>query len=324
MATRRDPGVCRRKIRLNDNTRPSRGPLPSYHRREDDSRLLRSVPYAIGLVIIAAVGAGLYFFEGGAQRHATPEPSAAQPSPEPPRTASPSNADVQTPSQAPGNESEILHPLPAAAVPAGLEGKPLPTLPESDEAIRQALIVPLGKQAVGNIVISQDLARRIVATVDNLPRRKAGTKLLPLKAPAGSFVTGRKGTVATLSSANAARYAPYVKLAQAVDVKQLVSLYVYFYPLFQQAYEELGYPRQYFNDRLVAVIDDLLAAPEVSGPVKLIRPKVMYEFADPELEELSSGQKVLLRMGTENAAVIKAKLRDLRRELGVDGPAAKN
>jgi hypothetical protein len=48
----------------------------------------------------------------------------------------------------------------------------------------------------------------------------------------------------------------------------------------------------------------------------------MYEFADPELEALSAGQKVLIRIGPENAALIKAKLRDLRRELGVEGPAA--
>ena len=165
----------------------------------------------------------------------------------------------------------------------------------------------MGKQAsLGNIVISQDLARRIVATVDNLPRQKAGTKLLPVKAPASSFVTSRTGQVLTLGPANYARYAPYVKLAQAVDVKQLVGLYVYFYPLFQQAYEELGYPKKYFNDRLVEVIDDLLAAPEVNGPVKLVRPKVMYEFADPELEALPAGQKVLIRMGPENAASIKA------------------
>jgi hypothetical protein len=114
-----------------------------------------------------------------------------------------------------------------------------------------------------------------------------------------------------------------VKLAQAVDAKQLVALYVYFYPLFQQAYEELGYPKKYFNDRLVEAIDDFLAAPEVSGPVKLVRPKVMYEFADPALEALSAGQKILIRMGPENAALIKTKLRDLRRELGVEGPAAK-
>lgn len=320
---RREDGVDGWR-RSNADARPSLGSLERHDRRRRDSSLVRSVPYAIGLIIVAAVGAGLYFFEGGARREETPEPPTAQPSPEPPPLPSPSNADVQPPPQASSSDSQILHPLPVVAAPASLAGKPVPPLPESDEAIRQALIAPLGKQAVGSIVISQDLARRIVATVDNLPRQKAGTKLLPLKAPASSFVTGRSGTVATLNSANYVRYAPYVKLAQAVDVKQLVALYVYFYPLFQQAYAELGYPKKYFNDRLVAVIDDLLAAPQVSGPVRLIRPKVMYEFADPELEERSAGQKILIRMGPENAAVIEAKLRELRRELGVEGPAPKN
>jgi hypothetical protein len=302
----------------------SRSPLQSHNRREHDSPLVRSIPYAIGLTIVAAVGIALYFFEGEAQQQPSPEPPAAQPSPEPAQTAPPTAA-TQPPVEAAGNASasEILHPLPAVPPPADLAGKPLPSLPESDEAIKQGLAIPLGKQAaLGNVVISQDLARRIVATVDNLPRQKAGTKLLPVKAPASSFAVGRKGEVLTMGPANYARYAPYVKLAQAVDVKQLVALYVYFYPLFQQAYEELGYPKKYFNDRLVAVLDDLLAAPDANGPVKLIRPKVMYEFADPELEERSAGQKALIRMGPANAGAIKAKLRELRHELGVDGPAA--
>ena len=260
----------------------------------------------------------------GRNGETNPETPAAQPSPEPPQPTQP-NADVQPPAETASgaSASQILHPLPTIPPPAELAGKPLPPLPESDDAIKQALAIPLGKQAsLGNIIISQDLARRIVAAVDNLPRQKAGIKLLPAKAPANSFVTSRTGQVLTLGPANYARYGPYVKLAQAVDVKQLVGLYVYFYPLFQQAYEELGYPKKYFNDRLIEVIDDLLAAPEVGGPVKLVRPKVMYEFADPELEALPAGQKVLIRMGRENAASIKVKLREFRRELGLDGPAA--
>ena len=49
-------------------------------------------------------------------------------------------------------------------------------------------------------------------------------------------------------------------------MQQVASLYLHFYPLFQQAYQSLGYPNGYFNDRLVATIDNLLAAPDVSGP----------------------------------------------------------
>jgi len=74
----------------------------------------------------------------------------------------------------------------------------------------------------------------------------------------------------------------------------------------------LGYPNGYFNDRLVQVIDVLLATPEPTAPIELVRPNVMYTFADPNLEARPAGQKLLMRMGPENAAAIKAKLTELR------------
>jgi len=42
---------------------------------------------------------------------------------------------------------------------------------------------------------------------------------------------------------------------------------------------------------------------------------VLYEFADADLEERSAGQKMMLRMGSGNAARVKDKLRAIRREL---------
>ncbi|HKC44456.1 MAG TPA: DUF3014 domain-containing protein, partial [Burkholderiales bacterium] len=71
----------------------------------------------------------------------------------------------------------------------------------------------------------------------------------------------------------------------------------------------------YFNDRLVEVIDHLLATPTVTGPIKLARPWVLYEYADPALESRSAGQKALIRMGPENAARLKAKLREIRQRV---------
>jgi DUF3014 family protein len=296
---------------LNDYPRTSRSPLERHDRRSRDSRLVRSVPYAIVLIIALAAGVGLYFWRGGAEREAPLE--------QPPQKA---ETPQTPPAPSAEPEMEIRHPLPAIPPTSTLaEAKPLPPLSESDEAIQESLAGPLGKQTIGDLVISKDIARRIVATVDNLPRKKTGTQLLPVKPPPRRIVTSGTGGSLTLSPANYARYSPYVKLAQAVDVKQLVALYVHFYALFQQAYEELGYPKKYFNDRLIEAIDDALAAPDVQQPVNLVRPKVLYEFAEPELEDLSGGQKVLIRMGPENAAIIKSKLREIQRELGVDGPA---
>ena len=63
------------------------------------------------------------------------------------------------------------------------------------------------------------------------------------------------------------------------------------------------------------MIDHLLEAPDLERPVLLSQPRVVYEFADPKLEGLSAGQKILLRMGSENAVKMKAKLRQIREAL---------
>src|SRR5262245_4899249 len=65
-------------------------------------------------------------------------------------------------------------------------------------------------------------------------------------------------------------------------------------------------------DRVVEVIDHLLATPEIEEPLRFIQPRVLYEFADPKLQKLSGGQKILLRMGPANLHKLKAKLREIR------------
>jgi hypothetical protein len=106
-----------------------------------------------------------------------------------------------------------------------------------------------------------------------------------------------------------------VQLLGTVDTQRLITTYVRYYPLFQESYENLGHPPKYFNDRVVAVIDLLLETPEVKDPIRLAQPGVQYEFADPKLEALSAGQKILIRMGSQNAQVVKGKLRALRTAL---------
>jgi hypothetical protein len=59
----------------------------------------------------------------------------------------------------------------------------------------------------------------------------------------------------------------------------------------------------------------LLATPEVEEPIALVQPNVLYQYKDPALERLSSGQKILLRMGPEHAEIVKTKLREIRAEL---------
>ena len=192
---------------------------------------------------------------------------------------------------------------------------PLPTLADSDSFMLDALTGLVGNKSLMKFFHTERIIRNIVATIDNLPRRRAPMNVMPVERAPGQFIIAGTEDDPTISPKNAARYTPYVRIAEAVDAKKLVGLYVRLYPLFQQAYEELGYPKKYFNDRLVVVLDNLLAAPDIKEPVKLVRPSVYYKYADPDLEERSIGQRILMRIGSKNRVIIKGKLREIKQEL---------
>lgn len=229
------------------------------------------------------------------------------------RAAAPPQAAVQAqpPAAAPPAEPAIQHPLPGAQGEAASK-TPLPTLADSDAPLFDALSTVIGASAVKDYLLPQNVIRHWVVTIDNLSRQKVAVEKRPLAPVAGPFAADGDEQHATLSPQNFARYQPLVAVINRLDVRQIVPVYVRFYPLFQQAYQDLGYPNGYFNDRLVQVIDSLLATPQPNEPIELVRPNVMYLFADPALESRPAGQKLLIRMGPENAAAVKAKLTELR------------
>ena len=128
----------------------------------------------------------------------------------------------------------------------------------------------------------------------------------------GEFATAGEGDALVLGAANFARYATWVELVDSLDADAAAAFYKRLYPQFQAAYENLGNPDSYFNDRVIEVIDHLLTAPDAPATIALARPNVLYEFADAALEAESAGRKLLLRMGPGNAARVKAKLREIR------------
>ncbi len=214
---------------------------------------------------------------------------------------------------APEAKAEPAIRYPVQEAPAA--GKPLPPPGESDAAMQDVLAGLFTRELAEELFDLKEIARRFVVTVDNLPRKKVPMRYRLFKPALGKFLVTSEGENFLASPDNYRRYTSYVWLAEVVDSRKLVAVYVHFYPLFQQEYQNLGYPKGYFNDRLVEAIDDLLAAPDVPGRIKLVRPNVLYQFADPNLEDLSAGQKILIRLGSENAARIKARLRDVRRDL---------
>ncbi|MCB1914810.1 MAG: DUF3014 domain-containing protein [Rhodocyclaceae bacterium] len=212
-----------------------------------------------------------------------------------------------------GEGVDAAVPQPAAGTSPPPADRP-PTLADSAGQVESWLVTSVGERARG-LLAGSDVVRRVVATVDNLSREKASVRLWPVATASGLPVVESGAGGPTLAAANAARYEPFVALAESVDINALIAGYKTLYPVFQEAYRELGYPSGNFNDRLVGAIDHLLASPEIEGPIALVQPKVIYQFADPELEALSAGQKIMVRMGPDNARRVKQRLRQIRRRL---------
>lgn len=192
---------------------------------------------------------------------------------------------------------------------------PLPALADSDNLMLDILAELVGNKSLMKFFHAERIIHNFVATIDNLPGRQAPMSVMPVERAPGKFVAIGKESNLTIDPKNAARYTPYVRIAEAIDAKKLVEVYVRLYPLFQQAYEELGYPTKYFNDRLIETLDNLLETPVIKEPIKLTQPNVLYLFANPDLEKRSIGQRILLRTGTKNEEIIKGKLREIKLEL---------
>jgi hypothetical protein len=214
----------------------------------------------------------------------------------------------------------VLHPIASAPAPGAL-----PALDNSDDYLQRALDELVGRKSVLSFLIVDGLARRFVATVNNLASDGATADMWPVHRTAGRFDASTSGVGPVISAKNGDRYAAFVHFVDGIDTQRAVALYVRLYPLLQRAYEELGFPGQYFNDRVVEVIDHLLSTPDVAEPIKLKQITVdgsarpsgtgLYVFEDPALEARSAGQKILLRIGAENARRLKTKLRDIRQRI---------
>ena len=214
------------------------------------------------------------------------------------------------------------YPLPAS--PAGRlpmdEGQPrnlvpLPPLDDSDAYF----LLEIGNAfhpAFKALLVRDAVIDRLVSTVDNLTRPKIADNIRPVDRLPEAFGSDidQDGNV-VLGPSSYLRFDAIVAQIYYADLDAVFDMYQRFYPLFQKAYERLGYPDAYFNDRLVDVIDHLLATPVPAHPLVLVRPNVLYEFADPDLEALSSGQKLMLRMGPDNAATMKRVLQKFRVKL---------
>jgi hypothetical protein len=269
------------------------------------------------LIVLLGVAAYYYF-----QVHEPPEPD--RPAVTPAAVAQPE------PETEPQSAETPPHPAPLPTTePPEYEEIPLPMLAESDPVALESLGNLVGEPAVTAFLASDNVVSRLVTTTDAMSSRQVPGTIQAIRAPEGAFlalpndqpetiVRNEEGDAVpqfNLDPANYERYTPFVELLESADPAALAETYRRHYSLIQEAYRMQGYPDGDFNDRLLAVIDELLATPEQAGPLALMKPEAYYLFVDPELEKLTAGQKILLRMGPSNARRVKAHLAEIRAQL---------
>jgi len=272
-----------------------------------------------GLLVVLLGAAGWYFFKNYQQQAEQAPPPPALPE----VVHEPAAEEVPYKAPEPAMREMELEPEPF------IEELPLPTLAESDPLAIETFGGLVGEPMVARYFAREDVISRMVATIDALSGRQIPGAIAVVQGPEGEFeVTADDQPDAVILNeegdpipqfivdpVNYRRYLVYVEMIEAVDAEQLADLYSSHYSLFQEAYRQLGYPDQDFNGRLLALIDELLASPDVQDPVRLMKPEAYYLFADKELEALPAGQKTMVRMGSANAARVKSKLAEIREAL---------
>ncbi len=201
------------------------------------------------------------------------------------------------------------------------EPEPLPALSDSDPIVQSWVVGQAGQEFFEALSWNPSLVQRLVATIDALPSAQLPPVLWPANPPGGNFlvVDGPEGQL--ISPLNNARYAPYIRIIGAIDPEALVQAYRGLEPLFQEAYQELGRGDLAFNDRLIEVLEHLMQTPRPGGEPVVLPSEAIFIFADIELESLSGGQKLLLRLGSDQSSIVRDKIEELHRLLA-DAPPA--
>lgn len=219
---------------------------------------------------------------------------------------------VDAPSVMPEKPAELEVPAQSPSEP-GPEVEPLPTLNESD-AVVVAKMDEYLSDSVMSLMVTDDVIRRGVVFVDNLAKGKVAKKHTPVVQPEEKFSVN-EGDILTINPNSYERYTPYVKIFTSMSAAQAVRMYEEYKPLINNAYSEIGYGDDEFNQTLTDAIDLLLDTPEPEGDLPLLRDSVTYQYAFSEWEQLPAAQKQLLRMGPENMKKVKAALRNIKAQL---------
>ena len=251
------------------------------------------------VVLLLVIAGGVVLLTGIWPPKGEPAPTATAPPPEPP--PSPIMTAIEEPA-----------PEPPPPPPEPVED-PLPRLEESDDAVRDAVgDIPLGT-AGQQYLIPGNIIERSASLIYLMAQGEVPYKLLPVSRPKAAFPIRDDGTQVVTDPAGFERYDALTQWLQSLDLESLLSSLEWFIPLFKEAWSYYGEDPAAFDMAVVITLDLVIATPEIDlSEARLTRKEAVWIFEDPAIEGLAPIQKQVLRMGPENAKILKAKAAEAR------------
>lgn len=201
-------------------------------------------------------------------------------------------------------------------VPEPAEVVTLPSLNTSDSFLLSRISTfEIGARLI-DVVVPEQLIRQFVVFTENVAQGSLPQLDYPVRRLSQSMaVRELDENLYEMEASSYQRYDSLVETLDAMNPEQALALYEVVKPLLQEAYGEIGYRGRDFDEALKGAIDTVINARTVEGPFQLVKPKVMYVYADADIESMSPVEKQLLRMGPENAAKLKTALARFKEQL---------
>lgn len=185
---------------------------------------------------------------------------------------------------------------------------PLPELDQSDSLVREKLAEMTRHPVTARTIGVKHLIRKFVTATDLIYRGQNPFSQLFFLQPDGAVLVDDDGGRTVLSEQNFARYEGLVTAIESIDEESALKWYRFFQPLIQQAFDELADPDLAWPAVRRGALAEALAAPIVDAPIEVKDVSGVYVFVDERLESLPPVQKLMVRMGPDNARRIKKKI----------------
>lgn len=169
-------------------------------------------------------------------------------------------------------------------------------------------------------LVTDDLLFRFVTAVEAVADGYSPADELEFLSTRGPFVVREDEGRLVIAAGTFRRYNLAVDVLSSIDADDAVAVFRTLEPQIAEVRRDVAWHRGAFEDRLRLAVDHLLEVEVPEGEIEVERRTTTFAYASDEFERLSPAQRQLLRMGRENAAAVKAKLREIR--LAFDWPAA--